>query len=781
MGMNREKNVVSLKREENMAQRNSLDDHELLLDAGSEAPLFTDNEEMLGYREIDAADMSAVPSQPLLKLGKIALAAGALLWAGFSIWLFARRGFQLPAVDQIPYVITVIAIPLILIAVLYQLLLRSSVNEADRFIRITAHLRRESEALDMRLAIVNQQLDSAREAMRDQATLLEQYGASASLNLETAARTMTVHAHNSAKQAELVERAGLALAQQFGQLVEAMPVIEDRATRVTSSLDQGSAAVTDKVDKLEAKLDSMTRLLEETRSRTMNATQSLVAQLMQIQDASRSASDEVNGMADLSATRIGTAVEQARKALDQTGATLDTQMADLTHLVDRSRETLDEVGARAVATFGQNIDRIETRLGELDRLVGAQNALLSGMSDELTGRIDRASERFQLFERQGVSGAENLAQTLDQLAQRTAQLDEALQSGNRTAEAMIARSETLLVALDASVRELDEGHPSALARLDDRIDQSRRLLLAVAPEIERLEVISAAILGQARDSEELLSGQGQKLTAWLESGERALLSNQEQVETLRRVMEAADTDARRLTDSTGPQLVASLLRVKEAADQAGDRARQALSRAIAEATAELGDASEQALSERLGEQFQARMEEISAVADRAVQAAHVASDRLMRQLLTIADTTASIEQRITEADEAAEKRDRDNFSNRSALLIESLNSISIDVSKLLSQEVGDSSWAAYLKGDRGVFTRRAVSLLNNGEAKSIGELYDEDSLFRDNVNRYIHDFEAMLRNVLSARDGSSLGVTLLSSDIGKLYVALAQAIDRLRN
>ncbi len=778
--MSREENVVSLKREEDMAQHNILDDHELLLDTRAEAPLLID-EDILGYREIDAADPPSASPQPLLKAGKIALAAGAVVWAGFLIWLFARRGFQLPAVDQIPYVITVIAIPLILVAVLYQLLLRSSVNEADRFIRITTHLRRESEALDMRLAIVNQQLDSAREAMRDQATLLEQYGASASLNLETAARTMTVHAHNSAKQAEMVERAGLALAQQFGQLVEAMPMIEERATRITSSLDQGSTALAEKVDKLEARLDSMTRLLEETRSRTMNATQSLVAQLMQIQDASRSASDEVNGMAELSALRIGSTVDQARKALDQTGATLDTQMADLTHLVDRSRETLDEVGTRAVATFKQNIDQIENRLGELDRMVGAQNALLSGMSDELTGRIDRASERFQLFERQGVTGAENLAQTLDHLSQRTAQLDEALQSGNRTAEAMIARSETLLVALDASVRELDEGHPAALARLDDRIDQSRRLLMTVAPEIERLEVISAAILGQAKDSEELLSGQGQKLTTWLENGERALLSNQEQVATLRHAMEAADTDARRLIDSTGPQLVASLLRVKEAADQAGERARQALSRAIAEATAELGDASEQALSERLGEQFQARMEEISGVADRAVQAAHIASDRLMRQLLTIADTTASIEQRITEADEAAEKRDRDNFSNRSALLIESLNSISIDVSKLLSQEVSDSNWASYLKGDRGVFTRRAVSLLNNGEAKSIGQLYDEDSLFRDNVNRYIHDFEAMLRNVLSARDGSSLGVTLLSSDIGKLYVALAQAIDRLRN
>jgi hypothetical protein len=35
--------------------------------------------------------------------------------------------------------------------------------------------------------------------------------------------------------------------------------------------------------------------------------------------------------------------------------------------------------------------------------------------------------------------------------------------------------------------------------------------------------------------------------------------------------------------------------------------------------------------------------------------------------------------------------------------------------------------------------------------------------------------------VLSTRDGNALGVTLLSSDMGKLYVALAQGIERLRN
>jgi hypothetical protein len=112
--------------------------------------------------------------------------------------------------------------------------------------------------------------------------------------------------------------------------------------------------------------------------------------------------------------------------------------------------------------------------------------------------------------------------------------------------------------------------------------------------------------------------------------------------------------------------------------------------------------------------------------------------------------------------------------------MEALNSTAIDVAKILSNEVTDSAWAAYLKGDRGVFTRRAVRLLEAGASRAVQSYYESDPEFREQVGRYIHDFEAMLRNVLATREGSQVAVTLLSSDMGKLYVALAQAIERLR-
>ena len=110
----------------------------------------------------------------------------------------------------------------------------------------------------------------------------------------------------------------------------------------------------------------------------------------------------------------------------------------------------------------------------------------------------------------------------------------------------------------------------------------------------------------------------------------------------------------------------------------------------------------------------------------------------------------------------------------------SMISAAIDVGKILSDEVDEKAWTSYLKGNRGVFTRRAVQLIGGSESKAIRAHYESDGEFQESVNRYVHDFESMLRRVMAERDGGMIAVTLMSSDMGKLYAALAQAVDPSR-
>lgn len=478
--------------------------------------------------------------------------------------------------------------------------------------------------------------------------------------------------------------------------------------------------------------------------------------------------------------RVEAVVTQAREGMAITDAGIARQTEALEALIARSRGDIAAIGDETVTHIADHIGEIESRLHQINDLVEGQRTLVAGLQTSLTDAVGSAEARFAAMEESALARNERLTEALTRLTTETQRIDGALAAGGMTAEKLIGSAETLMVALDSSVRELDETFPAALERFNGRIETSRALLDSAAPEIERLEAISEALVGRTQEAEELLRGQGRRLTEWLESTQSGVDANRELVERLRAALDNAHQDATRITEGAGPLLVTALLRVKDTADQAAERARQALSRAIPEAAQSLADASEEAMERVIGDRITAQIEQVAKVAEEAVKAAHQASDRLTRQLLTIADTSASVEARIEEAERATEERDRDHFARRSAVIIESLNSTAIDVSKILSNDVTDSAWSSYLKGDRGVFTRRAVKLLDAGESREIALHYDNDPEFQEHVNRYIHDFESMLRIILSARDGNALGVAILSSDMGKLYVALAQAIERLR-
>lgn len=854
--------------------------------------------------DLEAESEAAEQSERTARRTQIVFGVAAAAWLAFAGWATASSGQWQAGPAAWPALVATILVPVVLIGVSYLLLARTSRSESRRYLDTARALRAEAELLEMRLARITGQLATARQSMQDQAELLDSYGAAASSNMEASAELIASRAHSTTEKAEAAERASHALVARMDTLIASMPELEERAARMTAQIVDNGRALAERIDTLEARLHALGELSDDARARTLSATKSLSSQLTQLQEATRSATEEVNGMADIASGRIDATTQSARQAMAESAAEMDRQAGTLASLLDRaragistsaqatmdllaqdldrveadmrqrleaavaraqdgmaaadrdltaqaeslhalvetaqagiaatsqsaiaalsrdaeeidaqlrdrteaafararegiaftedglarqaqaleelvarSRNSIESIGDDTVSVISGHMGEVESRLHQINDLVEGQRTLVSGLHSTLNDAIDAAQSRFAAMEETALARNERLTEALSGLRQETQRIDNALADGGVTAEKLISCAETLLVALDSSVRELDETFPAALDRFDQRITTSRALLDSAAPEMERLEAISEALVGRTQEAEELLRGQGRRLTEWLESTQSGVEANRELVERLRTALDNAHQDATRITESAGPLLVTALLRVKDTADQAAERARQALGRAIPDAAQSLADASEAALQRAIDDKVTAQIEMVAQVAEEAVKAAHQASDRLTRQLLTIADTSASVQSRIEEAERAAEDRDRDHFARRSALLIESLNSTAIDVSKILSNDVTDSAWSAYLKGDRGVFTRRAVKLLDAGESREIALHYDNDAEFQEHVNRYIHDFESMLRIILSARDGNALGVAILSSDMGKLYVALAQAIERLR-
>src|SRR6185436_1997931 len=109
---------------------------------------------------------------------------------------------------------------------------------------------------------------------------------------------------------------------------------------------------------------------------------------------------------------------------------------------------------------------------------------------------------------------------------------------------------------------------------------------------------------------------------------------------------------------------------------------------------------------------------------RAAETGRETAVQLRDQLARVDELAGNLESRVARARERAEEQVDNDFARRVALISESLNSHAIDIVKVLSTEVTDTAWAAYLRGDRGIFTRRAVSLLDSTEAKAVLHHYE---------------------------------------------------------
>jgi hypothetical protein len=112
-------------------------------------------------------------------------------------------------------------------------------------------------------------------------------------------------------------------------------------------------------------------------------------------------------------------------------------------------------------------------------------------------------------------------------------------------------------------------------------------------------------------------------------------------------------------------------------------------------------------------------------------------------------------------------------------MIETLQAMAIDLSRFLEDDPPLDLLRRYRNGERNVFARRLASVLGAEHSRLIASKYQEDREFRDTVDRYVQQFEALLEQTARSDRENVLVETYLTSQTGKVYVTLASAIGRL--
>ena len=670
--------------------------------------------------------------------------------------------------------------PLALLAVLYLLLLRTGRTEANAYSRASARLRADSEALAGTLALLNQRIEEARTALDVQASGLQTLGSEAGARIGEAAAELSQQAASVERTVSSLNQATAVARDDLTVLLTELPNAEGIARRLSEGLREGGAEADARARALTEILQALDTHAKAANESTGGAAARLAGQLDRIEASAAAADKRIEDAAGSMGRAIDAALEAAAESLDDARQVIANQSAALNAMVEQGQASVTAASDDATRALSARLDELVARVEDIGAGLRGQELAARGLLTQLEAAIAAVEVKFAELGDKGAEHTADLAEHIVALSSHAETVGRALGGSSQTAETLLGRVQQLREMADASSVTITDTIPAALARIRLHAEQSLQAIATAGTRTESLSEAAAAVTQRLADSEFLLERQRTTLGEVGEMADSRLVTLIEQTRTLEQLLAKADAEVHSLSEGASGQLVDALNQVRETAALAADHARDAFTAAIPRVAQRMSESAARAMSNALAEVGKEEIAAVGTASEQAIQAAHLATERLNRQLLSIAETATAIDARIEANRADTEAHDDQSFARTAGLLIEALNSTAIDVAKIFSNEVTDEEWKAYLRGDRGIFTRRAVKLLDRAEAHEISQRYNEDGEFREQVNRYIHDFEALLRRVMATRDGTPIATTMLSSDTGKLYVALAQAIERLR-
>ncbi|MDP4872033.1 MAG: hypothetical protein NWQ92_01290, partial [Sphingorhabdus sp.] len=635
--------------------------------------------------------------------------AGWTAFFGLTYWPEAQSGLDN---NRIVELIVRWAVPALLIAVSWLLVMRNSSREATRFGNVAASLRNESVLLSQRMRTVNEEIALAREFLSQNARDLESLGRQSSQKLMESAQVLTAALADSDQKAKTLEAVSQSANTNLEQLRKHLPVVTSAAKDVTNQI--GSAG-----------------------NNAQMQIKSLIATLERVRDAGKSVRDYVDGVevrADDMAVKLEQSLSSSAKLLDVRSAEALDRSAEMATLMDSATQAMSSGIAQASGDIGAILsvsqEQIQSSLSELRKALGnvgsqtdQEEARIRAMVATISAHIHSSAQQISEVDRVATDQTSKLAFAVSALGDSTRTVGSALTDNQLVTQQLIDQSHKLLESLGTANHEISETIPASMDVLSVQLSDGVAQIKSALSNAQSLEVLSGSMLEKLNGLEQIIATQRDSVDALMTQSDAHFAARHDQVDALGSSLRQTQSLLQEMSDEANGQLVTALLRVRESTRAAAESSRKILDDELAHISEQLTEQNRTALANALDAQVASMNAAVQEAIERNVEISEAATGLVVKQLTELGEMTTTLEGRIADSKNSFESVQDDSFARRMVLLTESLNSTAIDVTKILSNDITDTAWASYLKGDRGVFTRRAVRLIDSKEAKIIANHY----------------------------------------------------------
>ena len=731
------------------------------------------------WQESEAeAEFSGAGGRQVLGSSLVILAA---LWLGYCAWAAGRAVANQPlSSPEIAQWLALAAGPLALLGLCWIMFGRTRRKEAERFTRSVIAMRAEARSLEGLLEVLSQRIQDSRTELTMIAQHLMQLGDETTGKLGSITRDFDVSAERLALHGSALDRAAESARNDVAVLLDDLPRAEATARAMAEQLQGTGSEASRQAAALAEQMAALSTTTQTAEEIVGSAVERFTGQLERVETTGAAAASAIGNASVELTTTTDELMQRTAVTLEQIRSGIDTQALAVASLVEQSSAGIGRAGIQASEALASNVAGANSALDGLAARVAEQERASQRIVAETGRALAELDQHFTSLAERGDERAASFAQSLSRARAELQQLAEETGTQDNAIEVIAERAAALQNYVGRLTSDVREQLSTAIGEAEAGTSRLVESTKTVRPELDWMREAAIEASERIDASASGIAEQQDRFTAFMASLDEGVAGAGERLLSLAGAISAAQNDAARLSNETGPSLVEAMLQVKEASAHAAERAREAIAQVIPQTAATLSDATREAFESVIRDEVEARLKMVEETAARAVEAARSASDRLTEQMLNLGRSAAALEQHMEQVSATQREKDSEAFARRVSLLIDSMHSASIDVGKILSDEVDEKAWDSYIRGNRGVFTRRAVRLIEGSEIRPLRAHYEADVEFQHSVNRYVHDFEAMLRRVVADRDGGIIAVTLMSSDMGKLYAALAQVVDKRR-
>lgn len=386
-----------------------------------------------------------------------------------------------------------------------------------------------------------------------------------------------------------------------------------------------------------------------------------------------------------------------------------------------------------------------------------------------------------------ITNASRIATTLEAQETRT----------HITTDRVLGRLEGVREAMVDHLQDFEAGTQGALVRLHNATDvfaqQAQNITREAAIGAAALEAAGERAQAQAQSliqAVNIVGQEGKAITQTLEQARITLTRGaQNDSAALERTVQSFALKAQELTAHLhaaqeaslqhGQNLTAQVATLARTSSESTDR----MARACEDLTTrmrEIEGAAHQG-SDKLTQTctlLHHHTQGLSGICDNTLKDAERAAAQFMEQAKTLAAASAETQKVIQDVSQAGARLKKGEFLAQATFIIESLHSLSLDITRIADGGIDEGTWRAFQRGDMTVFSRRLAQVEGALSIPKAQRKFAEDGEFRSYVLRFLHQFEELWSTAQKADHNALLASTFGGSDIGRLYHLLSRVANR---